>query len=322
MTHRILVSGSKVIDLTIERDVFEEIDATVEEAAAKQPEELVDLVPGVDALVVDAGTQVTERVLEAADSLAVIGRSGIGVDQIDVNAAHERGVAVVNVPRYCVDEVATHAIALMMSCVRKIPTFDRAVKGGGWDWSVGAPIHRVHGNTLGLVAFGKIARSLVRKLSGFDLDIVSYDPYVTDAEMADLGVTKVTFEELLEGSDYVSVHTPLTDETERMFDHEAFHSMRDGAIFINTSRGGVVDEEALVTALRSGPVAAAGLDVRQSEPPSNSPLPELDTAVLTPHVGWYSEESQRELNRTVASDVVRVLKGQEPRNPVTAGDSW
>lgn len=322
MTHRILVSGSKVIDLTIEQAVFDAIDATVERIDATDPSDLVDVVPGVDALVVDAGTEVTAPVLAAADSLTVVGRSGIGVDNVDVAAAVDHGITVVHVPAYCVDEVATHALALLLACERKLPTFDRSVRDGDWDWSVGAPIHRLSGSTVGLVAFGKIARNLARKLSGFDLEIVAYDPYVSDAEMAAFDVTRVPFEELLDRSDFVSVHAPLTDETERLFDDSAFQSMRDGAVFVNTARGGVVDEAALATALRTGPVARAGLDVRQSEPPVDSPLDDVENVVLTPHAGWYSEEAREELNRTVAEDVVRVLTGDEPLHPVDPDGRW
>lgn len=322
MTYRILVSGSKVIDRTTEQAVFDAIDATVERTDATDASGLVDVVPGVDALVVDAGTQVTAPVLAAADSLAVVGRSGIGVDNVDVASAVDHGVTVVHVPAYCVDEVATHALALLLACERKLLPFDRSVRDGDWDWSVAAPIHRLSGSTVGLVAFGKIARNLARKLSGFELDVVACDPYVAAAEMAAFDVTRVSFEELLDRSDFVSVHAPLTDETERLFDDAAFRSMRDGAVFVNTARGGVVDEAALATALRTGPVAAAGLDVRQSEPPADSPLDDLENVVLTPHAGWYSEEAREELNHTVAEDVVRVLTGDEPHHPVDPGADW
>lgn len=322
MSRRILVSDSKIIDLAAAADVFDGLDVTIERTDVTEPGELVEVVPGADALVVDSGTQVTRAVLAAADSLAVVGRSGIGVDNIDVAGAVDRGVAVVNVPDYCVEEVSTHALGLILACLRKLPQFDRAVKSGAWDWSVGEPIHRLRGSTVGLVAFGKIARRLAAKLDGFGVDVVAYDPYVDESEMAGAGVEKVTFETLLARSDAVSVHTPLTGETEEMFGEDAFRSMRQEAVFVNTSRGGVVDEDALIRALEGGEVAAAGLDVRRSEPPDPSPLSEMASVVLTPHVAWYSEDARLELNRSVAEDVARVLRGEQPRNPVDPEAGW
>lgn len=322
MSHRILVSDSKIIDLAGAGPQFDGLDVTIERTDVRDPDELATVAPGADALVVDSRTEVTEAVLSAADSLAVVGRSGIGVDNIDVAAAVDRGIAVVNVPDYCIEEVSTHALGLTLACLRKLPQFDRAVKGGTWDWSVGEPIQRLQGGTVGLVAFGKIARRFADKLAGFGVDVVSYDPYVDESVMADAGVEKVAFETLLARSDVVSVHTPLTGETEGMFDENAFRSMRERAVFVNTARGGVVDESALVRALEDGEIAAAGLDVRRSEPPSPSPLSEMASVVLTPHVAWYSEDARRDLNQSVADDVARILRGEQPRNPVDPDAGW
>jgi D-3-phosphoglycerate dehydrogenase len=321
MTSRLLVSDSKVIDIAGSEPATG-ADVTVERTAASDPDTLREVVPGFDALIVDAGTRVTETVLAAGESLSVVGRSGIGVDNVDVAAAAARDIPVVNVPGYCLDEVSTHAIALLLACVREVPVFNRAVRSGRWDWTEGQPIRRLRGQTVGLVAFGRIARGVARKLDGFGVDILAFDPYVDAAEMRVAGAEKVSFDGLLAQSDAVSVHAPLTDDTEGLLDAAAFEALADHAVLVNTARGAIVDEGALEAALQTGEIAGAGLDVRAPEPPVDSSLSELDAVVCTPHVGWYSEDSREELNQTVTADVIRVLEGREPENPVTPEVAW
>ena len=322
MTYRVLVSDAKVLDLERHGDPLESIGAQIEVTDAKRPEALLEAAAGADALVVDSVTQVTAEVLEGVDSLRVVGRGGIGVDNIDIDAAVNNDVTVVNVPAYSLEEVSTHALALLLGCLRRVGLHDRAVKRGEWDWSLGAPIHRLRDETVGLVAFGKIARRLAMKLRGFDVDVVAADPYVSIHRMEELGVERVSFDELLDRARYVSVHAPLTDETRGLFDAEAFGAMRDGAILVNTARGPIVEEAALVDALEDGSLAAAGLDVRETEPPGASPLHERDDVLLTPHTAWYSEESRAELSHTVSEDVARVLRGDPPMNPVDPETGW
>ena len=322
MAYRIVVSDTKVMDGETRAAVLDAVDASVEITAAKEPSAVARTVEGADALVVDAGTQVTAEVVDAADSLQVVGRAGIGLDNIDVRAAVEAGVTVVNVPDYAVEEVSTHAFALLLACLRKIPTFDRSVKNGQWEWAAGQPMHRLAGSTVGLVAFGKLASRFAAKLRGFDVDVLAYDPYVPEYRMGDLGVESVTFETLLAESDVVSLHAPLTDETRGLIDADALERMRDDALLVNTARGGLVDETALYDALVSGDLGGAGLDVRESEPPGESSLHDLGSVVCSPHVAWYSEESRVELTQTVAEDVVRVLRGEEPENPIDPETGW
>lgn len=312
----VLVTDTDFPDVETEREVLAEADADVAVAQATTAEEVVDAAVdvGADALLVQYAP-VTRDAFERLD-LAVVGRYGIGVDSVDVEAATDHGVRVVNVPSYCEDEVSTHAMALLLACVRRVSSFDSAVGSGTWDWTGGRPIHRMRGRTLGLAGFGKIPRRLVRKVDGFGVDVIAYDPYVSEEELATRGVEKVSFEALLDRSDYVSVHAPLTDETEGMFDADAFDRMRDGAVLVNTSRGGLVDTDALFEALADGRLGGAGLDVLPEEPPGESPLLDRDDVVVTPHVGWYSEESLDSLKRTVAEDVARVLAGRDPVNPV------
>lgn len=322
MPHRVIVSDSKVLDLDAGQSVFADVDAEVETVDVETPEKLIAAAEGADALIVDAGTQVTEQVLSTLDSLQVVGRSGIGVDNVDVAAARERGVSVVNVPDYCLDEVSAHALGMLLSCARRLPILDRSVRDGEWDWTVGKPIRRVQGRTVGLVGFGKIARSLTAKLRGLNVDVLVYDPYISARDLAGFSVRRVGFDRLLSESDYISVHAPLTDETRGMFDADAFGAMPDHAVFVNTARGPIVDEEALCDALASGGLAGAGLDVRESEPPADERLSEFDNVVCSPHAGFYSEASRRELSESVSEDVCRVLRGEDPKNPVEANDGW
>ncbi|GGM43869.1 C-terminal binding protein [Haloarcula argentinensis] len=322
MSYKVVVSDTKVMDGETRAAVLDAVDATVETIASKEPAAVARAVKDADAVIVDAGTQVTAEVIDAADSLKVVGRAGIGVDNIDVQAAVEAGVTVVNVPEYSVEEVSTHTFALVLACLRKIPTLDRSVKRGEWEWAVGQPIRRLAGSTVGLVAFGKLASRFAAKLRGFDVDVIAYDPYAPEYRMGDLDVESVTFETLLSDSDIVSLHAPLTDETRGMIDADALDQMHDDALLVNTARGGLVDETALYDALVSSDLGGAGLDVREAEPPGDSPLHDLDSVVCTPHVAWYSEASRVELTQTVTEDVIRVLRGEAPENPIDPETGW
>ena len=310
MTRKVAISQADYPDAEIERRVFEDAGFEVVVGHATTEEELVALAAGADALVVEYA-QVTESVLNELDTLAVVSRYGIGVDNVDVDAASERGVAVTNVPSYCEAEVATHALSLLLSVARKTAAYNHTVKSGEWDWKTGRPIEPLVGKTLGFVAFGKIPRTLIRLASGFDFEYLVYDPYLDREDVAD-DVTMVDFETVLAESDIISIHAPLVEETRHMFDANAFRQMRDSAVLINTARGPLVDERALYAALRDGELAGAGLDVMADEPVRESPLFDLDSVVVTPHVAWYSERSLDELRRTAAENVVRVFRGEEP----------
>lgn len=316
MTHTILVTDFDFPDLDIERELAEEAGVELVSAGTETPEEVIEAAreESADALLVQYA-RITRDVFETLD-LAVVGRYGVGVDGVDTEAAADYGIPVVNVPDYCEDEVAEHALALLLSCVRETARFDRQVKGGEWDWTAGTPIHRLQGATVGFVGFGSIPQRLAGKASGFGFDFLGYDPYRSADELAEDGVEKVGFEELLDRSRIVSIHAPLTDETRELLDGEAFERMRDDSVLVNTARGALVDCEALASAIAEGEIAGAGLDVLSEEPPEESALFSLDSVVLTPHVAWYSEESIVELRETVTRDVLSVLAGAEPRNPV------
>jgi len=323
MTYRIVLSDEKTVGSRHQTEILEAIGAEVTILDEKTEAAVADAASVADALIVDAGTPVTAEVFDEAAALQVVGRSGIGVDNIDVDAAAANGVTVVNVPSYSLDEVSTHAFSLLLSCVRAVPQYDRAVRDGTWDWKTAQPLHRMADRTLGLVGFGSIARRLAAKLRSFGVDVIATDPYVTEETMYDYGVENVSFDTLLDRVTYLSIHTPLYEDTRGLFATEEFERLSDDCIVVNTARGPVVDEDALVDALERGEIARAGLDVLESEPPTaDSPLLDRDDVVLTPHTAWYSEESREDLSESVASGVAAVLRGEDHEGIVDPETPW
>ncbi|MES3517053.1 MAG: C-terminal binding protein [Natronomonas sp.] len=285
-------------------------------------EQLVKETADADALVVSVDTPVPAEVFERSESLRIVARAGTGVDNIDIAAAADRGVAVTNVPEYCTEEVSTHAVSLLLNTARRIKSYDHSVESGRWHWSEAKPIHRLADRTVGFHSFGSIARRTAEKLSGFGCDLVAFDPYVDAEAMAEYGVEAVSFEELLARSDAVSIHAPLTEETYHLFDREAFERMDKTSAMINVGRGGIVDEAALCWALDTGEIAAAGLDVFENEPPDDSPLVGRDDAVVTPHSAFYSEASIVDLNERVAANVAAVFDGETPEGLIDPSGEW
>ncbi len=297
-------------------------EAEVVTAALDSTDDIVTAAADAVGLVVDVNTPVPAEVFEACGDLEIVARAGVGVDRIahDVAAAH--GVTIVNVPDYCTEEVSTHAVAMLLAAVRKISLYDSRVDAGGWDWTDGQPIHRLTTRTIGLLSFGGLARRTAEKLSGLGCDIVAADPYVDAETMAEYGVEKVPFDELVEHADHVSVHAPLTDDTRGMFDRAAFERMSETGVLVNVGRGPIVSEDALAWALENGEIAGAALDVLEDEPPTDSPLVGRDDVILTPHAAFYSEESMRELNEHIANDILAVLAGETPKGYIDPESNW
>jgi D-3-phosphoglycerate dehydrogenase len=255
--------------------------------------------------------------LESLRRCRVVVRYGVGVDSVDVDAASRRGVWVANVPDYGTEEVADHALALLMASLRAIPRLDRAVRAGEWDVSAVRPLRRLSTLTVGVVGCGRIGEAFARKVLGAGLRVVAYDPAGVRAELREAGAREAGLDELLAVSDAVSLHLPLTDETRHLIGSDALSRMRPGAYLINTSRGGVVDHAALLAALEAGRLAGAALDVLEAEPPAaGDPLTAHPRVLVTPHAAWYSEESYETLKSEAAREVVRVLSGEPPRCPV------
>jgi D-3-phosphoglycerate dehydrogenase len=249
-----------------------------------------------------------------------IGRFGLGVDNIDIAAAAELGIAVTYVPDYCMHEVSDHAMALLLALARKIPLSNKLVQAGRWEMPAVVPIHRLAGRVLGLVGFGNIPRALAPKAKAFGLRVITHDPYAPPQALAAAGVESVSFDRLLEISDFVSIHAPLMPATRGLFNAEVFGKMKTGALLINTARGPLVDEGALVSALDSGRLGGAALDVVAVEPlAKDSRLIGRDNVILTPHTAFYSVEALNELQTKCAADVARVLSGEKPVYPVKMG---
>jgi D-3-phosphoglycerate dehydrogenase / 2-oxoglutarate reductase len=246
-----------------------------------------------------------------------IGRFGLGVDNIDVQAAAECGITVTYVPDYCMREVSDHAMALLLALARKVVFSNNLVQAGRWEMPAVVPIRRLEGQVLGLIGFGNIPRQLAPKARAFGLRVITHDPFVPPHVLAQAGVVNVSFDELLARADFVSIHAPLLPETRGLFDAHTFAKMKRGAFIINTARGPLVDEPALIAALDSGHLGGAALDVVATEPLArDSPLLGRANVILTPHTGFYSIEALEELQTKCASDVARVLCGEKPVYPV------
>ncbi len=283
--------------------------AEIELHQRNDEEGLLSVCPDADGIITQYG-RFTRRVLEALRRCKVICRYGVGVDTVDLAAATERGIIVAFVPDYCTDEVSNQAAALILALHRHLVPLDRAVKAGNWQFRVGAPIARLTGQTVGIVGLGRNGTLLAEKLRSFGLTIQAADPYRRDWPQ---WVRRLSLDELLKTSDIVSLNCPLTAETRHLIDAAALRAMKPSAYLVNTARGGVVDPEAILRALKDKWIAGAALDVQEVEPmPAGHPLAGLDNVILTPHAGWYSEGSIVELKHKVATSVRRALQGQIP----------
>ena len=304
--------------LEIERERFSGLDCELNSYLAKDEEDTVKFCSDAHIILTPVGGGVfSGEVLDRlGDCLAII-RYGVGLDSIDVARATELGIIVSHVPDFCVDEVSTHTITLILSCWRRLFHLCASVKEGNWSYHPYRPIYRLAGKTLGLVSFGRVARSVAQKAKPWGLRIAAYDPYVDSEEMEALGVVPLSLEELLRVSHIVSIHVPATHETYHMIGEKELAMMRPEAVLINTSRGSVVDEVALYKALISGQIRGAGLDVLEKEPPDfPHPLSSLDNVMITPHCSYYSEESLYELHSRVAEAAVDIMKGRVPTHTV------
>jgi D-3-phosphoglycerate dehydrogenase / 2-oxoglutarate reductase len=275
-------------------------------------EELVELVRDAEAILT-CFALVTPRVVRAGRRLQVIGRYGVGVDNIAVAEATALGIPVTNVPSYCEHEVAEHALALMLALARRVLVFDRGVRAGDWSLGRGQPIHRIAGSTLGIVGFGHIGRTLAGKAKGLGMRVVVHHPRLPGAQLRAAGVDAVSLDELAAEADFVSLHVPLSEETRHIVDSSFLRAMKRTAFLVNTARGAVVDRNALVEALRRGWIAGAALDVFEPERLApDDPLLAAPNLIATPHVAYYSEESLVDLGRLAAENVAAVLDGRRP----------
>jgi D-3-phosphoglycerate dehydrogenase len=295
------------------------VDPELRMAKSVSAEDILDVARDADAVLVTYA-KLPGELLKELKRCKVIGRFGLGVDNIDIPAAAQLGITVTYVPDYCLREVSDHAMALLLASARKIPFSDRLVQSGRWEVPPIVPLRRLEGQVLGLVGFGNIPRALAPKAKAFGLRVVTHDPYVSADVVNALGVENTSFDDLLGRSDFVSVHAPLLPATRGLMNAAAFARMKKGAFLVNTARGPLVDETALVAALDSGHLGGAALDVVTVEPlAKDSPLLGRDNVILTPHAAFYSVEALEELQTKCASDVARVLSGETPVYPVKMG---
>jgi D-3-phosphoglycerate dehydrogenase len=274
------------------------------------PTELLDAVKGASALVIRSATQVTGEVLEAGDELVVVGRAGIGLDNVDVQEATRRGVMVVNAPQSNVLSAAEHTIALLLAQARNVPQADRDLRHGEWNRSRWEGVE-LHDKTLGIVGLGRVGVLVAQRLNAFGMQLIAYDPYVSPDRGRQLGVELVaTVEELVARADFVTIHLPKTPDTLGLVNAELLQHAKPTLRIVNTARGGIVDEAALAEAVASGRIAGAALDVFVAEPTTVSPLFELDSVVVTPHLGASTAEAQDKAGQTIAEQVVLALRGE------------
>ena len=314
MAQRVLVTDHVFGGLDAERAALAEIGAELVEADGADPAALAAQAAGADAILV-CFAQVPRAVVEAAARCRVIARYGIGVDNVDVAAATEAGILVTNVPDYCLDEVADHALALLLATARGIVPAARSVREGGWDVPQ-AGIHRLAGRRLALLGVGRIGRRVADRARAFGLEVVGFDPYVETWEGTGIAPAE-SAEAAVAEADAVSLHAPLTDATRHLVGERTIAAMRRAPVVVNTSRGGLVDLDAATRALEDGRIGALALDVTEVEPlPADHPLRTHPRALVTPHMAFYSAEAQAELQRRAVEEVVRALSGRAPRCPV------
>ncbi|HOE95625.1 MAG TPA: C-terminal binding protein [Candidatus Sumerlaeota bacterium] len=293
------------------------ITLTAHQLKFRPADEVYEAVKDADAIVVNM-VKMDDALLRRLEKCKLLIRHGIGYDNVDVAACTRYGIQFAYQPDYCQIDVAEHAVALILSLARRIPfsraTLENSSRTGQWDFSELFPIYRMEGKTLGIVGLGRIGRRVARKLSGFGLKMLAADPYVDRAVAEDLGVRLVTLDELLGEADYITLHTSLTDETRRLINADALGRMKPTALLVNTSRGPIVDQEALADALAEGRIAGAAIDVFDVEPPPiDYRLFQSDRAILTPHIGWASEESAWEIRRRIVDDLISHAQGRPAR---------
>ena len=299
-----------------EQRVLAPLNVELRPQQCRSEEEIIALAQEADA-VLNCYAKMTARVIEKLSRCKVIARYGIGVDNVDLTAATRAKILVTNVPDYCIDEVSDHALALLLALARRVVAADSAVKGGAWDVVAHAGVRRLRGQTLGVLGFGKIAKAVVSKVQPLGIKVLVYDPYLEPELVTRHGAEAVSLDRLLAEADAISIHVPLSPETRNLIGRRELTRMKPTAFLINTSRGGIVDEQAVAVALKENRLGGAALDVLSPEPPPRDhPLRQAPNVILTPHLAFYSRESVIELQTKAAEEVARALRGESPRSPV------
>jgi D-3-phosphoglycerate dehydrogenase len=302
-----------------ELEALEPIGAEIVEVAAKTDEEFIEAVSDADALITSWGIELNRKIIEGLEKCVIIGVGSVGVDMVDVEAATQAGIVVTNTPDIFIEEVADHAMMLILAAARRAKLMNQIAARG--DWFQGRPIlteiPRLWGQTLGLLSFGNVARAVARRAKPFGFQIIAYDPYVSELKMTGEGVEPVSLVELLERSDYLSIHPPHNAETHHLISTKELKRMKRSAVVINTGRGPAIDEAALIKALQAEEIAAAGLDVLEKEPPdADNPLLSMPNVLVTPHVASGTTRMRPATRRRVGREVALALTGRWPMSPV------
>jgi D-3-phosphoglycerate dehydrogenase len=312
----VLVTDSGWPSHEVETEVLAPLGAQVVRAPGRDEETLLRHVAGADALLVGTA-KIGPALLDAAPRLRIVARYGIGLDNVEVEEATRRGVVVTNAPGFCREEVAEHVLALLLCLARGVHLYDRAVRAGDWTRAGARSVRRVSGQTLGVVGFGAIGRTVAERAAGIGMRVIAHDPVVADEAIRAAGADPVSLADLARRADVVTLHTPLTDETRGLVSAAFLAAMKPTAFLINTARGALVDQDALTAALSEGRIAGAGLDTFVPEPlPPGHPLLETERALLTPHVAFYSEESVHDVRVRAARSVAAALAGERPAETV------
>jgi len=277
-----------------------------------EKEEMLKLIRDVDGIIIGID-ELSAEIIEKANKLKVISKYGIGLDNIDINMATNKKIIVTNTPTANVDAVADLAFGLILSLARRIPEADNKTKSGEWEKIIGKSVWE---KTLGIIGLGKIGRQVVKRAQGFKMNILVYDLVKDEKFAQSYSIKYVNLEELLQKSDYITIHIPLNDATRGMISYKELEKVKKEAFLINTSRGGIVDEQALYKALRNNQLKGAALDVYSNEPPVESPLKELDNVIMTPHIGAYTEEAIENMGMQAAQNLIDVLEGRKPKNRI------
>ena len=280
------------------------------------PEELLETIGEYDAILIRSRTKLPAEVIEKADNLKIIARAGVGVDNVDVNAATQKGIMVVNAPESTSITVAEHTMGLILSTIRKIAIADKSTKAGKWEKKAFMGME-LRNKTLGVIGMGRIGSQVVNRCKAFEMDAIAYDPYLPPEVAKNMGVELYeNIEDVLTRADVITIHVPLTPETEHSISTEQFKMMKDTALIFNCARGGIIDEDALYDALVNGEILGAGLDVYEEEPAKENKLFELDNIVCTPHIAASTKEAQRDAAIIVANEVITLFKGDMPKNVI------
>lgn len=312
---KVVITDAEYPSFGSEKKVLSQCNVNLVKYQCATEKELISKCKDADALL-NQYAKITANVIEHLDHVKIIARYGIGVDNVDLDAATQKNIFVTNVV-YDICDVADHTIMLMLALTRKIFLMDKSIRKGEWDWKKFHPIPRIKGKTVGIIGLGRVGRQVARRLQGFDVHLLACDPYISTDVFKTYNAKQVDHKTLLEQSDIVTIHVPLTKETRNMISTNELKMMKKKVILINAARGGIVDEKALLNALKKREIAGAGLDVLEHEPiHKDNLLLSCDNVIITPHMGWYSEDTVDEVQRIAAEQVLQCLQGKVPTNLV------